>query len=143
MMTLDRTRLDAILDQLIPANPDKGIPAAGDFGTGDFLTETAHRDEDLRTALATLLKRAGELADGGVTPTVVRQLEAELPADFLKLLTMTYMGYYSRPEIRGFVGVGVHPVHPEGYVVASETSELLDALTAPVRARGKAYRDTQ
>ena len=138
---MDRTRLDAILDQLIPANPAKGIPAAGDFGTGGYVEEQAQRDEDLGTALATLLKRAGELADGGITPSVVRQLETELPTEFSKLLVTTYMGYYSRPEIRALVGVGAHPVHPLGYAVAPEPPELIAALTAPVRARGKAYRD--
>lgn len=137
----DRNLLDAILDQLIPANPDKDIPAAGDFGTGDFIEEHVQRDEDLGKALSTLLKRAGELAGGGITPTVVRQLESELPAEFSKLLVMTYMGYYSRPNIRALVGVGAHPVHPLGYPVALEAPELIDALTAPVRARGKAYRD--
>ncbi len=137
----DRKLLDAILDQLIPANPDKGIPAAGGFGTGDFIEERAHGDVQLGKALATLLKRAGELARGGMTSAVVRQLESERPAEFSELLAVTYMGYYSRPEIRALVGVGAHPVHPQGYAVAPEPPEMIEALTAPVRARGKAYRD--
>ena len=137
----DRSLLDAILDQLIPANPAKGIPAAGDFGTGDFVDECAQRDDDLGTALATLLNHADKLAAAGVTADVVRQIESECPAEFTKILVATYMGYYSRPEIRSLVGVGLHPVHPDGYRVVAEPPELMEALTAPVRARGKAYRD--
>ncbi len=140
-MMNDRKLLDAILDQLIPANPDKGIPAAGGFGTGDFIEERAQGDVHLGKALATLLKRAGALAGGGMTSAVVRQLESERPAEFSELLALTYMGYYSRPEIPALVGVGAHPVHPQGYAVAPEPPEMIEALTAPVRARGKAYRD--
>ena len=141
MTNHDNALLTAILDQLVPANPTRNIPAAGDFGTGRFILDNAGRDKDFGNALATLLKRAGELAGTGITPTSVRQLEIELPAEFSKLLAMTYMGYYSRPEIRALVGVGAHPVHPKGYDVASEAPDLIEALTAPVRARGKAYRD--
>ena len=137
----DRNLLDAILDQLIPANPNRGIPAAGSFGTGDYIDKETQKDKEFGTALATLLMRAAELAGGEVTPSVVRQLEVELPAEFSKLLVATYKGYYSRPEIRLAVGVGAHPVHPKGYSVAPEPPEVIEALTAPVRARGKAYRD--
>jgi len=137
----NRAILDALLDQLIPANPAKGIPAAGDFGSGRFILEQAVKDEELDAALAVLLKRAGELASAGINPSVARQLEAELPEEFSKLLVLTYMAYYSRPEIRALFGVGEHPVHPKGYDVNRETPELMDTLTAPVRARGKVYRD--
>ena len=70
-----------------------------------------------------------------------QDVEAELPEEFSKLLVLTYMAYYSRPEIRALFGVGEHPVHPKGYDVNRETPELMDTLTAPVRARGKVYRD--
>ncbi len=138
--TNNRTLLDAILNQLIPANPERSIPAAGDFGTGDFIEAQALRDTDLNAALESLLAQAAKLA-GGINSQSVRQLENDLPVEFAKLLVVTYMGYYSRPEIRELVGVGAHPVHPAGYQVERETPELMDALTAPVRARGKAYRD--
>ncbi len=136
----NRVLLDAILDQLIPANPARNIPAAGESGTGAFIEAQATRDRDLNAALETLLSRAAKLADRG-TPSSVRQLEHDLPVEFSKLLVMTYMGYYSRPEIRARVGVGAHAGHPAGYDVAREPPDLIDALTAPVRARGKAYRD--
>ncbi|WP_299077672.1 hypothetical protein [uncultured Ruegeria sp.] len=132
--------LDAILDVLIPANRDRGIPAAGELGVAAFVTEAAARKPALNSALVTLLTRAGELADG-ITPHTVRQLESELPEAFRLLLRETYKGYYSRPDMRAKVGVGSHPAHPAGYEVPSESPALLNELTAPVRARGPVFRD--
>ena len=75
-----------------------------------------------------------------MSPALVSQLEADHPAEFLSLLTVTYKGYYSRPDMRELVGVGSHPVHPDGYQVAAESPGLIDELTAPVRHRGACYR---
>ncbi|WP_372572272.1 gluconate 2-dehydrogenase subunit 3 family protein [Ruegeria jejuensis] len=136
-----RATLDAILDVLIPANPDKHIPGAGEFGTAEFILMQTAKIASFASAIAALLDRAGELA-GNITPNVVRQLESEQPEAFRALLVETYKGYYSRAEIRPLVGVGAHPVHPLGYDVAPESAEDLAALTAPVRARGPLYRRT-
>jgi len=43
----NRALLDDILDQLIPANPAKGIPSAGAFGVGDFITARAMEDDSV------------------------------------------------------------------------------------------------
>ncbi|MEM6889132.1 MAG: hypothetical protein AAF636_13440 [Pseudomonadota bacterium] len=133
-------KLDALLDVLIPANPDRGIPAAGELGVAAFVTEAAARSPALNSALVFLLSRAGELA-GGITPNTARQLETELPEAFNLLLTETYKGYYSRPDMRAKLGVGSDPVHPAGYEVVRESAALLSELTAPVRARGPVFRD--
>ncbi|WP_299641502.1 hypothetical protein [uncultured Ruegeria sp.] len=135
-----RNLLDTILDVLIPANLDRNIPAAGELGVAGYVTETAAQNPALNRALVTLLARAGNLA-GGISPFTVRQIETEMPTEFRLLLTETYKGYYSRPDMRAKIGVGAHPVHPIGYPVARETPDLLDELTAPVRARGPVFRD--
>ena len=75
------------------------------------------------------------------TMDVLNKLEAQSPAAFQMLLTETYKGYYSRPDIRVKFGVGAHPVHPDGYAVEHETPEFLAELTAPVLARGRIFRD--
>jgi hypothetical protein len=136
----DRITLDAILDQLIPANPDRGIPSAGAVGVAAYLSGVAARNDDFAMQVRALLTRTAPLA-GDIPPTVVRQLETDMPEAFRALLTEAYKGYYSRPDIRAKVGVGAHPVHPKGYAVAPEPPELLESLTAPVRARGPNFRD--
>lgn len=132
--------LDQILDQLIPANPQKGIPSAGVFGVGEFIISKAEQDKDASNALSEILSNADSIG-GKVNVAMVSQLEANCASSFSTLLTLTYMGYYSRPQIRSLVGVGSWPVHPGGYEVPVESDDLIEKLTAPVRERGRAYRD--
>lgn len=138
--TVDRELLDTLLDQLIPANSKRGIPGAGEFGVAEFILAESAVDPALGSAVAAVAGHARKLA-GGMSPDTVRQLERDLPEAFQELLVATYKGYYSRPEARGFVGVGTQPVHPKGYEVARESAEFMADLTAPVRARGPIYRD--
>ncbi len=136
----ERALLDAILAELIPANPDRRIPNASEAETADYLANQALANAGFQEQIRAFLSRAQSLA-GEVNTDFVRQLETELPEEFSAVLTETYKGYYSRPDIRAKVGVGAHPIHPDGYPVARETPEFMDQLTAPVRARGPIYRD--
>jgi len=138
----NRALLDDILDLLIPANPAKGIPSAGDFGVGDFIATRAVEDDSVSAAVKELLATASSI-DGNVSVEMVRQLEANCSRSFSDLLRLTYMGYYSRPEIRSLVGLGNWPVHPKGYDVPVEPADMLEKLTAPVKERGQAYREPE
>jgi len=138
------TRLNAILDQLIPGNPERDIPAAGFAGVADFIEMSKAGDPAIAAEVDDLLSYASSLADhitpADITPEFVRRLEIDKPEAFRTLLRLTYMGYYSQADLRGKIGVGSWPVHPRGYVVARESDAELEALTAPVRARGPVYR---
>lgn len=136
----ERGLLDAILSELIPANPERGIPSAGEAGVADSLAQSAAQSPEREAAFRAVVSRAAGLA-GGVSADGVREIEAALPEAFGILLAETYKGYYSRPDMRAHVGVGAHPVHPDGYEVEAESEELLAELTAPVRGRGACYRD--
>ena len=137
---VEAARLDAILDELIPANPQRDIPAAGAAGVAHFLSDKAQADAGFHATVSSLLRLATDMADK-VTTDLVRQLEKQAPDDFQMLLTETYKGYYSRPDMRVKFGVGAHPVHPQGYDVERESAEILTELTAPVVARGPVFRD--
>ena len=54
----ERTLLDAILDQIIPANETQNIPAAGATGIADFLSGRAAADDDLASLLRYGLEQA-------------------------------------------------------------------------------------
>ncbi len=136
----ERRLIDAILDQLIPPNPARNIPAAGELGIASFIAEEIADDASLCESILVLLDQTRSLA-GDVTHDVVRQLEIDHPKGFGDLLRLTYMGYYSRSDIRSKVGVAEWPVHPKGYDVPIEPPDLIAELTAPVRARGSIYRD--
>ncbi len=136
----NRDWLDGVLDQLIPANPEKGIPSAGAFGVGDFIAARAAEDKHVATALNELLASTSA-SDASVSVETVKQLEANCTDAFSVLVRLTYMGYYSRPKIRSAVGLGSWPVHPKGYEVPIESADMLEKLIAPVKARGQTYRE--
>ena len=136
----ERRLLDSILNQLVPGSRERNIPGAGEIGVADYLASVAARRPEFDAALRRLLSRMSGLA-GCIDTGAVRQLERAMPKEFAELLTETYKGYYSRPDMRAKVGVGAHPVHPSGYEVAQESAEFMDSLIEPVRARGPFYRD--
>ncbi len=142
----NRPVLDAILDELIPPSEDGKIPGAGALGVAEFLPTARSYASDPTGSVQTILSavsgdfvaltRDEKIAD-------LKRVEAAHGQAFETLVRLTYMGYYSRPDTRPHFGVGAHPIHPKGYPVARESAELMDQLTAPVRARGKAYRDAK
>ena len=146
----EKVLLNAILGQIIPANTERGIPSAASLGLADHLAMVATEDPALairfREGLASADALAGaigepfEALDSDHQVTVLRQLEQSEPAFFELLLRHTYMGYYSRPDIRSLFGPSSNPVHPDGYDVSRESPELMAELTEPVRRRGSLYR---
>lgn len=136
----DRELLDVLLDRLVPPNPGRGVPGAGELGVAERLIARASEDGDLGSGLRALLERASRLARG-LPPEAVRRLEAEMPDEFGRLLVETYKGYYGRPDMRAKMGAGAEPAHPGGHEVAPESAETIEALVAPVRLRGPVWRD--
>lgn len=142
----NRPILDAILDELIPPSKDGTIPGAGALGVAEFLPTANAFAPDPAGSVQTILNAvSGNFAalprDEKITD--LQRVEAAYGQAFETLVRLTYMGYYSRPDIRPHFGVGAHPIHPKGYPVARESDAMMDELTAPVRARGKVYRDAE
>ena len=132
--------LSEILDELIPANPDKKIPSAGQLGVVSFIFEVASKTPKLQDDIKLVLEFVISKADK-ISPYLVREMERLHPRAFGSLLTETYKGYYSRSDIRKKLDLSEKPVHPFGYEVKSESYEYLKELTENVRARGTVYRD--
>ena len=120
--------LSEILDELIPANPDKKIPSAGQLGVVSFIFEVASKTPKLQDDIKLVLKFVISKADM-VSPYLVREIELSHPNAFGSLLTETYKGYYSRPDIRKKLYLSEKPVHPFGYEVKSESNKYLKELT--------------
>ena len=142
----NRPILDAILDELIPPSEDGKIPGAGALGVAEFLPTANAYAPDPAGSVRTILDAVP--ADFVALPrdekvTALKRVEAAHGQAFETLVRLTYMGYYSRPDMRPHFGVGAHPIHPLGYPVAHESDAMMDELTAPVRARGKVYRDAR
>ena len=141
-----RQILDTIMDELIPPSDDGIIPGAGALGVADFLPAARPYATDPIKSALTLINFVGEdfiTLPGSARVAMLKKSELEHAEAFATLIRLTYMGYYSRSDIRPHFGVGSHPVHPQGYKVLSESYELINELTAPVRQRGKVYRNAE
>lgn len=142
----DNTLFLAVLDEIIPAGGVRRMPSAGVKAVAEgVLSATAYSENPLKTVTRLLeALKADVTGFHTLSPpdrvAALKAVEAAHPADFNELVRLTYMAYYSRPEIRPLLGVGAHPVHPQGYGVERESEAFLSELTAPVRARGIAYR---
>ena len=111
--------LSALLDEIIPASADGRVPAAGALGVAAFLAGKAADDPALAASFREALTHAARLAEAqGATfealdaagrTTVVKALEQEAPDAFAALLRHTYMGYYSRADVRPHFGLVVSP----------------------------------
>ena len=135
-----------ILDEIIPAGGVRRMPSAGVKAVADsVLSATAYSPDPSATVKLVLEAVHAQSPVFGELPAedrvaVLKAVERQHSRDFAEIVRLTYMAYYSRPEIRPYLGVGAHPVHPQGYAVDRESETLMDELTAPVRARGAAYR---
>ena len=142
--------LAAILDEIVPASADGRVPAAGALGIAEFLASRASDDPELATLLRTLLTQVEALGashgsrfeamDAPVRIAIVEALEREAPDAFTALLWHTYMGYYSRADVRPHFGLSPRPTQPEGYELPEDDPDELADMLAPVRARGRCYR---
>ncbi len=142
--------LSALLDVIVPTSADGRVPAAGALGVTAFLAERAADDTALVTRFREALAYAARLAeardadfqalDAAERVAVVAALEREAPEAFAALLRYTYMGYYSRADVRPHFGLSPRPTQPDGYTVPDDDAHEMAALLAPVRARGCCYR---
>ena len=142
--------LTGLLDEIVPASADGRVPAAGALGIADFLVSKASADPPLAASLREVLSHAAALAearganfddlDAAGRVAVVEALEQEAADAFTALLWHTYMGYYSRADVRPHFGLSDRPTQPEGYELPEDDPDELADMLAPVRARGRCYR---
>ena len=142
--------LNGLLDQIVPASADGRVPGAGRLGVAAFLAGKAAGDPALASLIRAVLTRAAALLESGGASfealdaagriAVVEALERAEPDAFKALLQHTYMGYYSRPDVRPHFGLSDRPTQPDGYELPADDPDELDAMLAPVRARGRCFR---
>jgi hypothetical protein len=152
----ERALLDGLLDVILPATGDAGpkrnLPAGSTLSVADFLAtrivDTAGLGELLRDGLraaAALVGKRGAANFGALSTddrvALAGQLEKNEPVIFRALVRHAYMGYYTHPSIPPQHGLPNRPPQPLGHEVPRDEAATLDALLAPVRARGRHYRD--
>jgi hypothetical protein len=133
-MSLDRERLGALADALIPA--ESGMPSATEAGAvGAGLDAVLAARPDLETPLAGL----AAATTGLDAAEAVRVLPERDPAGWGALTAAVTAAYYMNDDVRrkvGYAGQQAIPFDPD------HEDYLEDGLLDSVQARGPVYRPT-
>ncbi|HJO22950.1 MAG: gluconate 2-dehydrogenase subunit 3 family protein [Myxococcota bacterium] len=142
---MNRTTLDCVLDEILPAREDPALPGAGALGIGSYVIDKLG---DARPLIATGLETLDQLAvdrgapDFASAPADLRvallnEVATGQPGLLQSLVFHGYCGYYRDPRVIEALGLEARPPYPEGYPLESGDLKLLD----PVRARPRLFRD--
>jgi hypothetical protein len=145
---MDAQLLALVLDEVIPPADDGRLPGAGTLGAGAIIQHAAAGDPNLGSLLAQGFVSLEEIArrrhPGGFAALsragrveALRELETTSPMLLPTLLTLACVGYYSNEQVLTVLNGNARPPHPRGYDLEPDDLSLL----APVRSRGKIYRE--
>ena len=135
----ERRTLRALLDTLLPASDELGMPSAAETDFDDYLKSQA---SDLLPLLKDALACFDEqFADLPLAERVerVRAISADQPEQFMALLPRVYDCYYQDDRVRHKIGVVTGAVFPQGNEVMPGDLSLLD----PVIERSDSHRFRQ
>lgn len=126
-----------VLDTLIPASSERGMPAAGQVGVADHVQQA----EEFLPLVAAGLDALSDAGFDALSPSqrvdALNGLEASQPGFLPLLVFQAYQGYYQNLATLEALGLPPRPPHPLGYEVEDNDLGLLE----PVRAREKLYRE--
>lgn len=134
--------LACIAGHMIPASAEFGMPAANDPTIfADMVSIVDHRDY---AALAAVLTAVDQAAGGSLVAlsqqeqaSLLNRLRAERVGMFAVVENIVARAYYRDDRVLAAIGMEVRPPFPKGYEVEQGDWSLL----APVRQRGKIYRE--
>jgi hypothetical protein len=142
MLSADQSRsLRCLVEMMIPASAEYGVPSAGDDVIfGDILQSLGRDTDHVIAVLRTLdVMSGGRFADldPGRREALATRLR-ETGGEALMCLTQIILQcYYRDDRVMRSLGMEVRPPFPKGFEVEQGDWSLLD----PVRARPKLYRD--
>ncbi len=148
VVPLDATQraiLDAVLDLIVPPGADGRMPGAAEVGVPEWMAaQVPDAFPRLREELDELERRAREAHAAGFAAldaprrqALVDAIRAGSPSFMSRLAVETVTCYYLHDRVLQGLGMELRAPAPKGYQVVQ--GDL--ALLAPVRARGKIWRD--
>ena len=138
MLSKEQTRtLVNVLDTIIPANTQRGMPAAGQLGVADYVVRAADLESIVAAGLSALIDAGFDDLDSSRRVDALNEVASSQPGFLPVLLFQTYQGYYQNTATLAALGLPPRPPHPLGYEIEENDLSLLE----PVRAREKLYRE--
>ncbi|MFP6625346.1 MAG: hypothetical protein VCC20_17850 [Myxococcota bacterium] len=138
MLSDQQTRtLVNVLDTIIPASHQRGMPAAGQVGVADHVQQATDLLPVLAAGLSALIDAGFDEFDSSQRVDALNELAASQPGFLPVLLFQAYQGYYQNAATLEALGLPPRPPHPLGYEIEENDLSLLE----PVRAREKLYRE--
>ena len=137
--------LALVLDLIVPPSADGRLPGAAELGVAGYLaTQAADVLPRLRQELDALETQCRERFAQGFCALAAAQRQALVDeirgrdATFMSRLALeTVTCYYQHDRVLEALGIETRPPYPQGFQVIAGDLGLL----APVRRRGKLYRD--
>ncbi len=125
-----QAQLAALLDTLLPASEEVGMPSAAEVGFERYMQTQAR---DFAHGLLEFLQSL-DAGFAALPPDVrherVSSLHKQRPAEFTKLLARVYDCYYQDDRVRRKIGVVAGPVFPQGNEIIQGDLSLLDPVIA-------------
>ena len=137
MLSNEQTRtLVNVLDTIVPANGERGMPAAGQLGVADYIEQAPDLVSIVAAGLSVLIDAGFDDLDSSQRVDALNEVATSQPGFLPVLLFQTYQGYYQNTATLEALGLPPRPPHPLGYEIEENDLSLLE----PVRARKKLYR---
>ena len=145
LTTAQSAILDLVLDMIVPPSAERRLPGAAELGVPAYLAAQAPEALPLiaRELDALEARARDQHAQGFATlPAAQRQalvdsLRAQDASFMSRLALETVTCYYQHDRVLEALGMETRAPYPQGFqVIAGDL-----ALLAPVRRRGKVYRD--
>ena len=138
MLSDPQTRtLVNVLDTIIPASRQRGMPAAGQIGVAEHVLQATDLLPVVAAGLSALIDAGFDDLDPPQRVGALNELAGSQPGFLPLLLFQTYQGYYQNAATLEALGLPPRPPHPLGYEIEENDLSLLE----PVRAREKLYRE--
>jgi hypothetical protein len=142
-----RRALNEVLDELIPPNPDRKLPGAGEIDLATAVDKALARNPGMQPVIEQGLATVAEIVgahdlDGfaaAAAPqrgSMMRELEAKDAGFIMTLMFVAYAAYYQHERVLACLGLEARAPHPRGYDMRPHDLTLLE----PVRRRGRIFR---
>jgi hypothetical protein len=153
MLSAETDLLPALLDVLVPPQPERNLAGAGRPAVTAYVRSKLSVASEFTALVESGLEALSQHArtqygqefvalDLERKTAALRAVESAQPFLLMILLLHVYTGYYQQPDVLEAMGYPARPPFPKGYAVTVDDSALLAKLRARSRRGANAADDS-